>query len=167
LWTAKEQTPHIARLKTDVFREQVQIDEKLKGRLAAIREKGKEKAKGDAAKQELANFRTELGPLDAVETGIIVDLMLSHRALEDWDGMIAVFGDMPETLEATDPGTGTTRLCVQRRAGKTKNAADRAEALRIWLLEEHFAEKPANIDSRIDIVYSFHRAFLAAAQPRP
>ena len=121
----------IARLKTDVFREQVQINEKLKGRLAAIREKGKDKAGRDAAKQELAGFRTELGPLDAVETGTVVDLMLSHRALEDWDGMIAVFGSMPETLKRQILVREQLGFAYNRRAGANQNAADRAEALKI------------------------------------
>ncbi len=135
----------IARLKTDVFREQVQINEKLKGRLAAIRERGKDKAQRDAAKQELANFRTELGPLDAVETGTIVDLILSHRALEDWDGMIAVFGDMPETLKRQILVREQLGFAYNRRAGANQNTADRAEALKI--LADVEAQQGANSET--------------------
>ena len=122
---------NIARLKTDVFRDQVQLNEDLKRRLEAIREKGKNKETRAEAELKLTTFRNELGALDAVEAGTVVDLMLTFRALEDWDGMIAVFGDMPETLKRQILVREQLGFAYNRRAGKTKNAADRAEALRI------------------------------------
>lgn len=128
----KEWKPgEIARLKTDVFREQVQLNEDLKHQLATIRDKGKVKETGEAAKQELEAFRTQLGALDAVEAGTAVDLMLTYRALEDWGGMIAVVRDMPETLRRQILVREQLGFAYNRRAGKKKNPADRAEALRI------------------------------------
>jgi hypothetical protein len=128
----KEWEPgNIARLKTDVFRQAVQLNEELKRRLAAIREKGKKKKARGEAIQELQSLRTELGALDAVEAGTAVDLMLSFRALEDWDGMIAVYSDMPEMLKRQILVREQVGFAYNRRAGKSKNLADRAEALRI------------------------------------
>ena len=121
----------LARLKTDAFRERVQQDEELKRRLAAIRAKGKNKPDRDEAKAELDRFRMELGPLDAVAAATVVDLMLTFRALEDWDGMIAVHADMPEALKRQVLVREQLGFAYNRRAGRDKNAADRAEALRI------------------------------------
>jgi len=122
---------NIARLKTDVFRDQVQLNEDLKRRLEAIREKGKNKETRAEAELKLTTFRNELGALDAVEAGTVVDLMLTFRALEDWDGMIALYQDMPETLKRQILIREQLGFAYNRRAGKMKNAADRAEALRI------------------------------------
>ena len=128
----KEWEPgNIARLKTDVFREQVQLNEQLKRRLAAIREKGKSKDLRAEATQELKDFQAELGALDAVEAATAIDLMLSFRALEDWDGMIAVYEDMPKALKRQILLREQLGFAYNRRAGKTKNSADRMEALRI------------------------------------
>ena len=122
---------NIARLKTDVFREQVQLNEELKQSLAGIRDGAKDTATRDQAIQRLATFRAELGPLDAVEAGTVIDLMLSYRALEDWDGMIAVHNDMPEALKRQVLVREQLGFGYNRRAGQTKNMADRAVALRI------------------------------------
>jgi uncharacterized protein DUF4071 len=123
----------IARLKTDVFREHVQVNEALKRRLTAIREKGKQPETRPAAAQELEVFRKQLGALDAVEAVTAIDLMLTYRALEDWDGMIAVVKDMPESLKRQFLVREQLGFAYNRRAGKTKNTADRAEALQILM----------------------------------
>ncbi len=122
---------NIARLKTDVFREQVQLNEELKRRLAAIRGKGKGKSFRAEAAHELKDLRAELGALDAVEAATVVDLMLSFRALEDWDGMIALFEDMPKALKRQILVREQLGFAYNRRAGKNKDPADRMEALRI------------------------------------
>jgi hypothetical protein len=125
------QPGNIARLKTDVFRDQVQLNQDLKRRLAAIRDKGKTKESRAMANQELAEFRAQLGALDAVEAATAIDLMLTYRALEDWDAMIAAVQDMPEALRRQVLVREQLGFGYNRRAGKTKNLADRAEALRI------------------------------------
>jgi tetratricopeptide (TPR) repeat protein len=121
----------IARLKTDVFRDRAQANEELKRRLAIIREKNKNEQTRAEAHAELKAFRDELGPLDAVDAVTLVDLMLSYRALQDWDGMIALFNDMPETLKRQILVREQLGFAYNRRAGKNKDLADRAEALRI------------------------------------
>jgi tetratricopeptide (TPR) repeat protein len=121
----------IARLKTDVFRERVQIDEAHKRRLTNIREKHKVGATRSEAHADLQSFRDELGPLDAASTATLVDLMLTYRALGDWDGMIGFFEEMPETLKRQILVREQLGFAYNRRATATKNPADRATALRV------------------------------------
>ena len=121
----------IARLKTDSFRELAQANEALKQQLARIREKNKTKDLQEEAKAELAAFRQELGDLDAIEAVTVVDLMLTYRALSDWDGMIQLFQDMPEELKRQIMVREQLGFAYNRRASATKNMADRAEALSI------------------------------------
>ena len=61
----------------------------------------------------------------------MVDLMLTFRALEDWDGMIASYDEMPEALKRQILVREQLGFAYNRRAGRTKDAEDRAEALRI------------------------------------
>lgn len=85
--------PEIARLKTDVFRERARYAVEIKSRLARGRESH------DAA--ALESVERELGDLDGAESGVIVDLYLSYRALERWDAMIALHERMPAALKRT------------------------------------------------------------------
>lgn len=121
----------IARLKTDVFRGQVQLNEDLKRQLSVIREKGKNREKRDEAKQELLTLRQAVGELDAADAGTVVDLFLSFRALEDWEGMISLYDQMPEVLKRQILVREQLGFAYNRRAGQKKDPADRAEALRI------------------------------------
>ncbi len=128
----KEWEPgNIARLKTDIFREKVQLNEELKKQMAAIRLKGKNKETRDEARQELQTLRDSLGVLDSVEAGTVIDLMLSFRALEDWDGMIAIYEDMPVVLKRQILVREQLGFAYNRRSGAGGNLADREEALRI------------------------------------
>ena len=128
----KEWAPgNIERLETDVFRKAVQLTEELKRRMSAIRDKGKNIEARAEATQELKSLRSEFGALDAVEPVIVIELMLSFRALEDWDGMIAVYDDMPQMLKRQILVREQVGFAYNRRAGVSKNPADRAEALRI------------------------------------
>ena len=127
-----EWTPcDIAHIKTDVFRDQVQLNEDLKNRLAAIRAKAKVEGQQEAAVQALHDFEQALGDLAAVDTGTLIDLFLTFRTCEDWDGMIALFNKMPEVLKRQILVREQLGFAYNRRAGKTKNPEDRAAALRI------------------------------------
>lgn len=122
----------IAHLQTDAFQKQARVNEGLKNRLAAIREVGKDKEARPAALNDLQELQDGLGgTLDAVEAATAIDIMLSYRALEDWDGMIAAFDDMPAELQQQIMVREQLGFAYNRRAGVTKSPADRAEALRI------------------------------------
>ncbi|MEM7427839.1 MAG: TRAFs-binding domain-containing protein [Pseudomonadota bacterium] len=122
----------IARLKTDDFRGKVQQNEQNKQDLTKIRTRGKDRSTRAEAAGEIAALRAKrFTPLDAVETATAVDLMLTYRALEDWDGMISVFGEMQDALQRQILVREQLGFAYNRRAGKNKDPADRAEALRI------------------------------------
>ena len=118
------QAPDIARLKTDVFREQVSYARDLKRRLASARDAG------DPA--QIRALEANLGPADAVEAGVFVDLFLSYRAVEDWQAMIDLYERLPAALKRS--------VLVREQLGFAHNrAGNRNEALRI--LEEIIAEQ--------------------------
>jgi MAP3K TRAFs-binding domain len=103
--------------RTDVFREQVEYAQAKKAELDRARKTGKDAV--DAVRQSL-------GRLDAVESGVLVDLMLSYRAVKDWQGMIDLVGDMPEPLRSA--------VMVQEQLGFALNRAGRGdEAERVLL----------------------------------
>jgi hypothetical protein len=96
--------------RTDAFRDQVAYAQAKKAELAQARKAGKDAV--DAA-------RRSLGRLDAVESGVLIDLMLSYRAVKDWKGMIDLVGDMPEPLRSA--------VMVQEQLGFALNRAGRGE----------------------------------------
>jgi hypothetical protein len=85
--------PDIARLKTDLFRESLQYAVDLKEALADAR------SRRDA--DALERIEKGLGDLDAVEAGVLIDLYLSYRALQQWDRMIALHRRMPAAMKRT------------------------------------------------------------------
>lgn len=121
----------IAHAKTDSFRNLVQANEEFKRRLGAIRARSTNSATGAQSRADLEVFRKDIGDLDAVEAGTVVDLLLTYRALEDWDGMITLFAGMPEVLKRQVLVREQLGFAYNRRAGRDKSPADRAEALRV------------------------------------
>ena len=110
------QAPDIARLKTDVFREQVSYARDLKRRLASARD-----ARDTA---QIRALEEGLGPADAVEAGVFVDLFLSYRAVEDWQAMIELYERLPAALKRS--------VLIREQLGFAYNrAGNRNEALRI------------------------------------
>ena len=85
-------TPDIDSLKTDVFREQARYSTEVKERLATARRDGA---------GALREIEQELGALVDVEAGVIVDLLISYRAVSDWESMIRLEAAMPEPLRRT------------------------------------------------------------------
>ena len=84
--------PDIDHTKTDVFREQVHYSSKMKRRLAKAR-------KGGIGK--LREIEIELTPIRDQESGVVIDLFLSYRAVEAWDDMISLVFKMHAPLAAT------------------------------------------------------------------
>lgn len=82
--------PEIEHTLTDVFRERVSYAPALKRRLEEARV-GKQVA-------TLRAIEDELGDLHDCEAGVLVDLLLSYRALSAWDEMIALVEKMPAPL---------------------------------------------------------------------
>lgn len=85
--------PNMDHTKTDVFREEVQYSTTMKARLAEVR---------DAASVEgVREIERELEPLKDKEAGIVVDLLLTYRAVEAFEDMIALTEKMSPPLAET------------------------------------------------------------------
>jgi len=114
--------PDIQHIKTDVFRERVNYSEELKKQLAKIR---KEKSVTD-----LRNFIISLKNIKNQESGVIIDIFLSYRALaktkEDWEEMAEFVTLMPEPLYSTT-------LVQEQYAFALNRAGHSEEAERILL----------------------------------
>ncbi len=104
--------------KTDEFRDAVQYSAQQKEKLASARKQGAE---------ALRTVEKDLGDFEKVETGVLIDLFLSYRAVEAWDDMIELAGKMPEPLATT--------TMVQEQLGLALNRAGRGEEAEKVLLD--------------------------------
>lgn len=110
LYQLVQDYPNIDHTKTDVFREQVRDSAEMKKRLAAARKEGVE---------ALRKIEEELWDLKKVESGVVVDLFLSYRAVKAWEEMIALVEKMSEPLAAT--------VMVQEQLSLALNRAGRGD----------------------------------------
>ena len=82
---------------------------------------------------KLAAIQRELGVLDTEETGVIVDLLLSYRALEAWTEMIELCDAMPDALRRQVLVREQLAFALNRRAGQQRASPDRERALALLL----------------------------------
>lgn len=111
--------------KTDIFRGQVVYSQKIKERLNLARKQGL-----DAIKK----IEEELGDIKDVESGILIDLLLSYRAVSGWQEMISLIDRMPESL--------ANRLMIREQlafALNRNNRGDEAEEVLLQLIDRHGA----------------------------
>ena len=102
--------PEIDRLKTDVFRDRVRYSAQIKDRLAIARKQGVE---------ALRALERELGMITDQESGVVIDLFLSYRAVKAWEDMIALVDKMSPPLAAT--------VMVQEQLALALNRAGQGE----------------------------------------
>ena len=117
-------TPDIDRLKTDVFRDRVRSSIQIKERLAAARRHAQ-------GAEMLRAIQKDLGPIEDVESGVVIDLFLSYRAVKAWADMIALVEKMSGPLAATVMVREQFALALNR-AGQ----GERAEQVLKELLEQ-------------------------------
>ena len=84
--------PNVAHEKTDVFREQVRYSAEKKEKLALARTQGIDAVRA---------MEHELEPIGDLESGVVIDLFLSYRAVKGWPEMAAVVEKMPRPLAST------------------------------------------------------------------
>lgn len=84
---------NIEHIKTDIFRKQVKYNTKIKNKLSIARDK--------KSKKSLSKIEKELGNLKDIESGVLIDLFLSYRAVEAFDSMIELVYKMPTPLSQT------------------------------------------------------------------
>jgi tetratricopeptide (TPR) repeat protein len=102
----------IDREKTDAFRDRVSYSQHLKDRLAAARQRG------GAAVQAV---ESELGNIADAESGVVIDLFLSYRAMRAW-------GDMIRLVERMSPPLAATVMVQEQLALALNRAGDGAQA---------------------------------------
>lgn len=84
--------PDISRLKTDVFRDQAQYAADIKKSLARARNGGNAEA--------VHRIEESLGGnLQTTEAGVLVDLFLSYRAVQDFQAMLDLYKRLPAVLQ--------------------------------------------------------------------
>jgi tetratricopeptide (TPR) repeat protein len=108
----------ISHIKTDVFREQVQYSADAKNRLATARQQGPDAVRA---------IEKELTPIADAESGVVIDLFLSYRAVKAWDDMIALAQKMSAPLAAT--------VMVQEQLALALNRAGQGEQAEKILLD--------------------------------
>ena len=84
--------PNVDHTKTDVFRERVQYSAEKKAALVDARKKGVE---------ALRAIETELGNFEDCESGVVIDLFLSYRAVKAWQEMVDLVNKMSRPLAST------------------------------------------------------------------
>ena len=104
--------------KTDEFRDAVRYSAGQKEKLAVARKQGAEALR--AVEQELGDF-------EKIESGVLIDLFLSYRAVKAWGDMIELARKMPEPLATT--------TMVQEQLGLALNRAGRGEEAEKVLLD--------------------------------
>jgi len=109
-----ENFPDIQRLKTDVFRAQVDYSSRVKADLAAARKLGRKD--GPPAIRAIAQSLPSVVDADA---GVVIDLFLSFRAVDAWQDMIDLVARMSAPLAAT--------VMVQEQLGFALNRAGRGD----------------------------------------
>jgi hypothetical protein len=92
--------PQISHEKTDVFRDRVQIAVTQKERLRRARELGREQGPA-AGREAVAQAEAGLTDLGGCEGGVLVDLLLSYRAVNAWPDMVRLVDDMPRPIGQT------------------------------------------------------------------
>lgn len=113
--------PEIDRLKTDVFRDRVRYSTQMKEQLAVARKQGID---------ALRSVERELGAIADQESGVVIDLFLSYRAVKAWDDMIALVERMSPPLAATVMVQEQLALALNRAA-----QGERAERVLTDLLD--------------------------------
>ncbi|RYG89007.1 MAG: DUF4071 domain-containing protein [Alphaproteobacteria bacterium] len=82
LYQLLEEYPNISHEKTDIFREQVDYNLGIKTRLVICRE--------SLDLQGMRDLEGELADLRQQEAGVVIDLLLSYRAVSAWADMVAL-----------------------------------------------------------------------------
>ena len=110
--------PEIDHTKTDVFRDRVQYSAKVKEQIAGARKQGRE---------ALLNLEKQLGDIGDLESGVVIDLFLSYRAVKAWSEMVSLVQKMSPALANT--------VLVQERLALALNRNGKGEDAESVLLD--------------------------------
>jgi len=112
----------VAHEKTDVFRDKVLYDEKIKEELAYARnvtDDDEEKIKSlriEAIKKVVEKYR----PLENIETAVLIDIMISYRNIEAFSEMLDFIRQLPRYVFETVMVQEQLAFVLNRNGGKAK-----------------------------------------------
>jgi tetratricopeptide (TPR) repeat protein len=110
--------PDIDHTKTDVFRDRVQYSASIKKQISDARKQGKD---------ALINLEKQLGDIKNLESGVVIDLFLTYRAVKAWQEMINLVQKMSSPLSNT--------IMVQEQLALALNRNGQGEEAERALLE--------------------------------
>lgn len=116
----------VAHEKTDVFRDKVVYDKTIKDQLAYARNASDGNPANDKATRIAAIDKVvaENLPLSEVETGVIIDMMISYRNIEAFDEMKAFIEKMPRYVFNTVLVREQYAFVLNRNGGKANPVDD-------------------------------------------
>ncbi|MBF0519334.1 MAG: DUF4071 domain-containing protein [Nitrospirae bacterium] len=115
--------PDVGHTKTDLFREIADYSPELRKRLKTARKEGVD---------SLRKIEQEIPSIEDAETGVVVDLFLSYRAVKAYKEMIALVDKMSKPL--------SSQLMIQEQLGFALNRdgkADEAEEVLLRVIDTH------------------------------
>jgi hypothetical protein len=116
--------------KTDIFRDRVEYSMQARERLAEARLDAADRASDDRA-GVIRAVETELGSTAGLESGVVVDLFLSYRAVSAWAEMLRLAESMSPPLRQS--------VMIQEQVALAFNRvgqSDRAERVLLKLIED-------------------------------
>lgn len=117
--------PDISHLKTDTFRDLAKYSEEVKNELEDARSEGPE------AVSEIEEELKEKAPIKDTDPGIVIDLLLSYRAVKNWQKMVDLVEEMSPEL--------SNSILVREQKGLALNRLgehDKAERILKEIIEE-------------------------------
>lgn len=108
---------------TDAFQDRVKHEEQFTAALTKARSEGSNAGKAKA----LNAIQTGLGDIRVVQRNVLVELLLSYRAVEAWSDMITLFDALPDSMQALSIARQQTAFALNRR----NEAGDRDRAAKI------------------------------------
>jgi len=131
--------------------------------LAVIRAVQRENP-GQAA-DRLADLRVRLGPAAAIEHALLFDLLVTYRALGDWEGVVRLTGELPAELRDQPVIQERLAFALNRKAGSRPEHPDRDRAL--MLLQALDARQQASSETHGLVGRIYKDAWKATRATRP
>jgi tetratricopeptide (TPR) repeat protein len=117
--------PQLDHEKADIFRDQVKYSRQIKDKLLVAR------TQKEGAEDALKQIEQQLGDLENVESGVVVDLMLSYRSRKAFKEMISLIEKMSAPLRQTVMVQEQYALALNR-----EKQPDQAESVLLELIKK-------------------------------
>lgn len=116
--------PPLTESAAESFRADVRAAENVKRQLNELCAQGQEQGQTSTVREALVSIRTSLLEESAPDAGLFVKIMLVHRSISDWSGMIDVCGVMPPALAGQVPIRQQRAFAYNRRSEVAADASD-------------------------------------------